>query len=81
MLCNASERVMTVVWRIVMSDVVWRGGEGKMTVHCWRRCPEGDIRPEPIMSRAFGNSARRLQVTFYKGPESSDLDFWSKIKK
>lgn len=32
MLCDASERVMTVVWRIVMSDVVWRGGEGMMTV-------------------------------------------------
>ena len=47
-------------------------------MHSWPRCPLGDIRPEAILSRAFGSSgtARHRQVTLYKGPDSSDLDFW-----
>ena len=45
------------------------------TLHCWRWCPEGDIRPEAILSRTFGSSgtASRRSVTLYKGPESSLL--------
>ena len=41
------------------------------TVHSWPQCPEGDIRPEAILSRAFGSSGttRHHQVTLYKGPE------------
>ena len=48
------------------------------TVHNWPRCPEGDIRPEAILSRAFGTSrtASHRSVTLYKGPESSDVDSW-----
>ena len=47
-------------------------------MHSWRRCPEGDIRPEAILSRTFGSSGTALHrsVTLYKGPESWDLDFW-----
>ena len=47
------------------------------TLHSWPQCPEGDIRPEAILSRAFGTSRTTIhhQVTLYKGPESSDLDF------
>ena len=48
------------------------------TMHSWPRCPEGDIRPEAILSRSFGSShtASHRSVTLCKGPESSDLNFW-----
>ena len=49
------------------------------TLHSWPQCPEGDIRPEAILSRAFGSSrtaSHCLEITLYKGSESSDLDFW-----
>ena len=38
-------------------------------MHNWPQCPEGDIRPEAILSRAFGSSGttRHRQVTLYKG--------------
>ena len=41
------------------------------TVHSWPQCPEGDIRPEAILSRAFGTSRTAIhrQVTLCKGPE------------
>ena len=50
-------------------------------MHSWPRCParpDSDIRPEAILSTSVGSSdtARHRQVTLYKGPESSDLDFW-----
>ena len=40
-------------------------------VHSWPQCPEGDIRPEAILSRAFGSSCTTMhhQVTLCKGPE------------
>ena len=49
-----------------------------LTMHNWPQCPEGDVRPEAILSRAFGTShtASHRLVTLCKGPESSDLDFW-----
>ena len=49
-----------------------------VSLHSWPQCPEGDFRPEAILSRSFGSSgtATHRQVTLYKGPESSDLDFW-----
>ena len=49
--------------------------------HSWRRCParpDGDIRPEAILSTSFGTSrtASHRSVTLYKASESSDLNFW-----
>ena len=48
------------------------------TLHNWPRCPEGDFRPEAILSTSFGTSrtASHRSVTLYKASESSDLDFW-----
>ena len=47
-------------------------------LHNWPRCPEGDFRPEAILSTSFGTSrtASHRSVTLYKASESSDLDFW-----
>ena len=44
----------------------------RQPVHSWPRCPEADIRPEAILSRAFGTSctASHRSVTLFKGPES-----------
>ena len=41
------------------------------TMHSWPQCPEGDISPEAILSRAFGTSRTTIhhQVTLWKGPE------------
>ena len=38
------------------------------TLHSWPQCPEGDIRPVAILSRAFGSSgtARHRQVNLYE---------------
>ena len=43
----------------------------RYTMHNWLQCPEGDIRPEAILSRASGSSGttRHHQVTLCKGPE------------
>ena len=42
-----------------------------VTLHSWPQCPEGDIRPEAILSRFFGTSCTAIhrQVTLCKGPE------------
>ena len=45
--------------------------EHNVAMHSWPQCPEGDIRPEAILSRAFGTSRTAIhrQVTLCKGPE------------
>ena len=52
------------------THIVTRAANGPL--HNWPRCPEGDIRPEAILSRAFGTSrtASHRSVTLFKGPES-----------
>ena len=85
--CELQTAACVMVFKVPVSGAVYldqcSGSRGPMwqphhaagleiPLHNWPRCPEGDIRPESILSRAFGTSrtASHRSVTLFKGPES-----------